>query len=172
MADMRLWTPVANAYEAYRRRLIADPGSVYEHVWRLIHIHESLIVTLGAAFAARLLPLLKEDRSTLPEANLLRSKVTGLSTSVDPDCELPNGDACLDGYIKPWIDLIKNFSSRDIVSATPFCIAVKDYATHKPEQPVAFLEAWKKIAEVPQVFSGDLARIDRYDAITEYYKTR
>lgn len=162
---MRLWTPVANAYEAYRRRLIADPSSVYEHLWRLIHIHESLVVTLGAAFAGRLLTLWKDDPATLPEANRLRRKVTGLSSPTDPDSDLSNGDACLDGYIKPWIDLLKDFSSRPIRNATPFCVAVAEYANHKPDQPVAFLEAWKKISEVPQVFSGNLARIDRYDAI-------
>jgi hypothetical protein len=165
MADMRLWTPVANAYEAYRRRLIADPSSVYEHLWRLIHIHESLVVTLGAAFAGRLLALWKDDPATLTEANRIRRKVTGLSSPTDPDSELSNGDACLDGYIKPWIDLLKDFSSREIPNATPFCNAVAEYTNHKPDQPVAFLEGWKKISEVPQVFSANLARIDRYDAI-------
>lgn len=162
---MRLWTPVANAYEAYRRRLIADPSSVYEHLWRLIHIHESLVVTLGAAFACRLLALWKDDPATLSEANRLRHKVTGLPSPTDPDSDLSNGDACLDGYIKPWIDLLKDFSSSEIPNATPFCIAVGEYTTHNPERPVAFLEAWKKISEVPQVYSGNLPRINRYDAI-------
>ena len=167
MADMRLWTPVANAYEAYRRRLIADPSSVYEHLWRLIHIHESLVVTLGAAFASRLLAIWKDDPNLLTEANRLRRKLTGLASPTDPnaDTDLSNGDACLDGYIKPWIDMVKDFSSRDIANATPFCTAIAEYANHRPEQPVAFFEPWKKISEVPQEFSGALARIDRYHAI-------
>ncbi|MBD6617971.1 hypothetical protein FNW02_19610 [Komarekiella sp. 'clone 1'] len=32
----QLWTPIANAYEAYRRRLIKSPTAIYEHTWRLI----------------------------------------------------------------------------------------------------------------------------------------
>ncbi|MCW6053219.1 hypothetical protein K4039_24910 [Lyngbya sp. CCAP 1446/10] len=48
----RLWTPVANAYDIYRRRLIANPEAFYEHTWRLIHIQESLIVTLGSSGAS------------------------------------------------------------------------------------------------------------------------
>lgn len=28
----QLWTPIANAFEAYRRRLVAEPKAVYEHV--------------------------------------------------------------------------------------------------------------------------------------------
>ncbi len=167
MADMRLWTPVANAYEAYRRRLIADPTSVYEHLWRLIHIHESLVVTLGAFYASRLLSIWKDEPTCLAESNRLRRKVTGLSSPTDPnsDADLSNGDACLDGYIKPWIDLLKDFSSCEIRDASGFCQAIAAYANERPEQPLAFIEAWKKIAEVPQLFSGNLSRIDRYEAI-------
>jgi hypothetical protein len=167
MADMRLWTPVANAYDAYRRRLIADPSSMYEHLWRLIHIHESLVVTLGAAFASRLLAIWKDDPNLLTEANRLRCKLTGLASPTDPnaDTDLSQGKACLDGYIKPWIDMVKDFSSREIVHATPFCTEIAEYANHRPEQPVAFFEPWKKISEVPQEFSGALSRIDRYHAI-------
>ncbi len=116
MADFRLWTPIANAFEAYRRRIMAEPGAVYEHTWRLIHIHESLVVALGAALATRLLSLWCKDTDSLAELNRLRRRVTGLSSEEDPDTDLAlsNGEACLDGFIKPWIDLLNNFDENSV----------------------------------------------------------
>ena len=166
MQNFRLWTPVANAFDAYRRRVVAEPDSIYEHTWRLIHIHESLVVTLGIALATRLLSLWKDQESLQDDANRLRRKVTGLSTPGDPSDEgLSSGDACLDGYIKPWIDLLKSYGSAVADGSSEYCAAIRSYISEKPEQPLAFIEAWKKIAEVPQVFLGSLSRADRYDAI-------
>ena len=51
---VRLWTPVANAWDVYRRRALADTNAVYEHIWRLIHLHEALVVSLGRLTASYL----------------------------------------------------------------------------------------------------------------------
>ncbi len=170
MTDYRLWTPVANALEAYRRRVMTEPGAVYEHTWRLIHIHESLVVTLGTALATRLLSLWRDDNTELAEANRLRRKVTGLSSAGDPDADsdLSNGDACLDGFIKPWIDLLKDFSAPAENTGCSFCKSLASYLTSKPGPPLAFIESWKRVAEVPQVFLGDLSRVDRFDAFNSF----
>jgi hypothetical protein len=29
-----LWTPIANAVDSYRRRLLIEPNAFYEHTWR------------------------------------------------------------------------------------------------------------------------------------------
>lgn len=50
-----LWTPIANALNAYRSRLLVAPKAEYEHTWRLIHIHEAIIVTLGSASVTQII---------------------------------------------------------------------------------------------------------------------
>jgi hypothetical protein len=161
----RLWTPIANALEAYRRRLLADPKAVYEHVWRLIHIQESLIVTLGAALASRLLGLWTQTGPASTEANRLRREVTGLAVPGVPEIYVPKGEACLDGYIKPWIDLLKDFAKDAAELECSFCKSAASYLMEKPAQPLAFLESWKRVADVSSVYIGDLSRVDRFDAI-------
>lgn len=54
MVAPRLWTPLANAFEAYRRRIVVEPRAEYEHIWRLIHIQEALVVTLASLLVTRL----------------------------------------------------------------------------------------------------------------------
>ena len=78
-SEFYLWTPIANALDAYRRRLIADENAFYEHIWRLIHIEEALIVTLGAAIATRLMENWLDDPDRQAELNELRSIVIGIA---------------------------------------------------------------------------------------------
>ncbi len=166
--QFRLWTPIANSFEAYRRRIVAEPKAVYEHVWRLIHIHESLIVTLGIGLATRLLTLWTRTDPASAEANRLRREVTGLAVPgvAELDVDLAQGEpSCLEGFIKPWIDLLKDFAKDAAEIDCPFCKSLALYLMEKPAVPLAFSEPWKRVAEIPQVFVGELSRIDRFDAI-------
>lgn len=170
MSEFRLLTPVANAYEAYRRRLAADKSSHYEHVWRLIHIHESIVVTIGILIATKLLHDWESDPQRELEANLLRKKITGLAIpdSGANDSELPNSSACLDGYINPWINLLKEYSSQIGLTNSKYFDATSQYLTHSPEKNLAFIGAWGKISEVPRIYSGEQSkpnRVTRFEAI-------
>ncbi len=165
MAQYRLWTPIANAFDAYRRRLISEPTAFYEHTWRLIHIQESLVVTLGSALVTRLLHFWEGEPSCIDDLNKLRKMVI--------DC-LSNGS------IGGWIDILGRFGrlNSNKQPQCPFVASVKEYleeipTTHsnhsaKKQQgvPLAFLTTWQSIAPVPSTYEDDeLSRLGRFYAI-------
>src|SRR5687768_469089 len=106
--EPRLWTTIANAVDAYRRRVIAQPDAHYEHVWRLIHVHEATIVTLGALAYSSALAAFNKD-GDLQARKRLRAYLTG----IDPEEDLRSRDgssdspACLSGSIDAWILFLK-----------------------------------------------------------------
>src|SRR5438067_2162901 len=161
----RLWTPIANAFEAYRRRTLAEPGAIYEHIWRLIHIQEALVVTLGSCLATRLIHLWSDSPSTRSQLNRLRVALTGIS-SPDEDSDLAgSGQSCLEGSIKAWIDLLQAFGRDPMDPTCPFCKAMAEYLSDTSQGQLAFLDAWKRIAPIPPSYNAELPRVQRFDAI-------
>ena len=164
--DYRLWTPVENALEAYKRRVLNDPGAIYEHIWRLIHIHEALIVTLGAVFAARLLDEWKSKPEKIQSLNELRLLISGTDQKRS---KFPSSDSCLSGSIRSWITLLQIFCKKDTLPECNFSLELASYLNEVPiKRPqIAFLDAWRKISPVPTYFSSErLPRIKRFDAIS------
>ncbi|MFB2772676.1 hypothetical protein ACE1AT_25870 [Pelatocladus sp. BLCC-F211] len=173
----RLWTPIANAFEAYRRRLITEPKAFYEHTWRLVHIHESLIVTLGTALATRLLSIWKEQNDASHELKSLQELVTGRKQDDNDSSNESANRGCLGGNIGTWIDLLNRFGRSEIQPPCPFITAVKTYLEEVPDntsnngisqsgEPLAFLPAWRRIAPVPNTFlDRNVSRIGRFNAI-------
>lgn len=162
--DIRIWTPVANALEAYRRRLIADPRAVYEHIWRLVHIEESLIVTLGSALAARLCSLWYESGDS--QFSRLRNAVTGTADDEDEEAESStHSRACLRGSIDAWNSLLNDFGKLEATPNCEFYKALSEYLFFETEEPILFLDPWQRIGPVPEVFRGKQTRIGRLKAI-------
>ena len=164
----RVWTPISNAFEAYRRRLITDPTAFYEHTWRLIHIQESLVVTLGTALATRLFHLWKEQACTdTEEWSSLQNIVTGKDNFNNYDSN-SNSRSCLSGSIVAWINLLQRFSRAEIQPQCPFVNSLKEYLFHIPkEKPNSvLLEVWQSIGVVPTTASDtNLTRIKQFEAI-------
>ncbi|MCC5644195.1 hypothetical protein LC607_14810 [Nostoc sp. CHAB 5824] len=165
MAKYRLWTPIANAFDAYRRRLISEPTAFYEHTWRLIHIQESLVVTLGSALVSRLLYLWKDEPNSIEDMKKLRKMVI--------DC-LENGS------IGNWNDILSRFGrlTAEKYPPCPFIAAVKEYleeiptinpnklASKQQGVPLAFLTTWQSIAPVTSNYEdNNLSRLGRFFAI-------
>jgi tetratricopeptide (TPR) repeat protein len=159
MGDFYLWTPVANALEVYRRRILSEPGAVYEHIWRLIHVHEALVVTLGAALASRLLPEWRNsaEPEEVSKLNELRSRITGIQSEGTAQSE-----PCLSGSIEAWLQLLERFGRPDVLDRCPFCKGLATYLCEGPQGPLSFLKTWKRIAPVPSGAERDgLSRITR-----------
>lgn len=114
-----MWTPIANAFDAYRRRLLVDPNAFYEHTWRLIHIHEALVVTLGTVLATRLFTIWNNQPNTIKDEDLIKIKIQKLITGLSPEDTSKNlSGGCLSGSILEWINLLnttKNLSLELIV---------------------------------------------------------
>jgi hypothetical protein len=165
----RLWTPVANAYDIYRRRLIANPEAFYEHTWRLIHIQESLIVTLGSSLSTRLLHLWQSEPDAIIELNKLRERITGIKLSGINASESSsrNGGGCLSGgSMVKWIELLNSFKKPNFPTQCPFVASVADYLEQTLDVPLAFLTTWERIAPVPATYKEpNLPLIGRFFAI-------
>ncbi len=166
-SNVRVWTPIGNALDAYRRRLLADDSAVYEHIWRLIHIHEATVVLLGAALASRLMQLWEKDDSCTSRLNDLRGLATGLRESVLDESEPSDsaGSGCMGGSIGAWIDLLNRFGTTEAPDTCSFCKTLKEYLTLPGPEPVAFLQAWQRIGNVPSAYGQKLTRVQRFNAI-------
>ena len=165
MAQHRLWTPIANAFEAYRRRLIADPKAVYEHIWRLLHIEESLVVTLGQALACRLMSFWESNDEQLEELNHLRRMVTGLGVSTEDTLQ----QNCLTGSIDAWINVLARFGKSPIAGECGFCAATENYLFEEIDEGIAFADVWSRIAPVPETHLREsLSRLDRIRSINNF----
>ena len=160
-SSLKLWTPIANAFEAFRRRLIAEPFATYEHIWRLLHIEESLVVTAGAAIACRLNELWEGNDEKQTELNHLRKMITGLPTGDEGDSVVDQN--CLTGSIDAWINVLQRYAKPDVEPECAFCEAAGVYFTEGLDVEIAFIESWNRIAPVPEVHrkkeSSRLARI-------------
>ncbi|MBX3362460.1 MAG: hypothetical protein KF912_03765 [Phycisphaeraceae bacterium] len=163
----RLWTPIANARDAFRRRWLAEPSAIYEHIWRLVHIHESVTVMLGSALATSLLTSLNDDEQDLADKNDLRTMLTGVKAGTGGELISPSSEsACLSGSIGTWLDLLNRFGLRDPGAVAPFRTALRDYLKESAGQPLAFLEEWRRIGPVPETYQDpQLNRIGRFQAI-------
>ncbi len=169
MPTHRLWTPIANALEAYRRRVVVEPEAEYEHIWRLIHIQEALAVSLASLMATRLAYVADDDasRGTL---RVLKETLTGLrpnpaGASDDDDVEpSPWG-----GSIGAWIEMLRRFGRSSVPLSDPFLSALSGYLVSSPDRPLAFADAWSRIAPVAATFRDPaLDRVGRLGAINSF----
>lgn len=163
----RVWTPIGNAWDAYRRRHLAEHSAFYEHLWRLIHIHESVTVMLGSALATRLLTSSPEEGISEETKNDLRSMLTGIKATAEGELVSPNTEsACLGGSVGTWLDLLNRFGLRDDCQKSPFRTALREYLGASPDRPLRFIEDWRRIGPVPATYQeSGLNRIGRFQAI-------
>ncbi len=162
----RLWVPIANARDAFRRRWLAEHGAFYEHIWRLVHIHESVAVMLGSALATNLLHNL-DDEKDFTEKNDLRAMLTGIRAGSGGEILSGGSDnACLGGSIGTWLDLLNRFGRRDVSPASQFRTHLRAYLDESSGQQLAFLEEWRRVGPVPEAYqNNELTRIGRVQAI-------
>ena len=162
-----MWTPIGNAVDAYRRRVLADDGAVYEHIWRLIHIHEATVVLLGTALASRLMHLWENDASQTTRLNDLRNLVTGIRESALDESEAGDSESsgCMGGSIGAWIDLLNRFGASEAPENCAFCKSLKEYLSAQAAEPLNFLPAWQRIIKVPAIYCQRLTRVQKFYAI-------
>lgn len=172
---MRLWTPIANSFEAYRRRLIVEESVYYEHIWRLFHINESLIVTLASAVATRVLDIWSTEPNRFENPNSSILNIQNILTGLDKD-DYTKGpkNGCFSGSMNEWINLLYAIKrlKNDIKESDPdpFINEIYQYLTEDIDKPLSFLEDWEKIISLPSnsIWRGNkLSRLERIRAINE-----
>ena len=149
-----------------------EPNAFYEHTWRLIHIHEALVVTLGTALATRLFTLWDEQPNTLIDEDLIKIKTQKIITGLNPEDTSKNpSSGCLSGSISEWIKLLNNAKSFNFSTPCPFIENLKNYIEKVPESSnnnsLAFLNDWERIAPVLSYREQELTNIKRFQAINE-----
>lgn len=169
-----LWTPIANAVDSYRRRLLIEPNAFYEHTWRLIHIHEALVVTLGTALATRLFTLWDKQPNTIINEDVIKRQTQKIITGLNPNQEDPSknpSSGCLSGSISEWINLLNSAKNLNLSAPCPFIDNLKNYIEKFPESSnnnsLAFLNDWERIAPVLSYREQQLTSIKRFQAINE-----
>jgi tetratricopeptide (TPR) repeat protein len=149
--------------KAYERRTSISPEAVYEHLWRLINIHEALVVCLASLMATRSLHLMRDDTQR-DVANALRNAVTGRH-------------GAWQGSIDNWISLLGRFGMFSAIDDPflsqieddPFLASLSNYLSSTPDAPLAFVDAWSRIANVPRPFrEPGLNRANRFFAINSF----
>lgn len=163
----RPWTTVANAVDAYRRRLLAAPEAHYEHLWRLIHVHEALVVTLGSLTATRVLSLPEPIRDAGSAQQVRRRLTQGAETGDDAADQQSRGVPCLTGSLSAWIDFLKTEgTAADPRGDSSFLAALREFLTRSLNRPLFIREGWRLIATVPEQYEqADLPIADRFAAI-------
>jgi hypothetical protein len=166
----RILTPIGNSVDAYRSRWLAEKSAHYEHLWRLIHIQEAVVVSLGACVATRLLALWSADAEMLPQLNKLRSLLTGYSDDDENFNEKRTAaESCFSGSINAWVNLL-SWVARSVSpnSNCEYVKAVGSYLTMPPPQnrELAFLPSFRGISpNVSAYEAAELPRIRRFEAI-------
>lgn len=163
---MRLITPIANAVLVYQRRYLRDRNAHYEHLWRLVHLQEALIVSLGALTATRLLAIHHED----PEKRVIRNKTRALVTGYSDEDEdfnqrRPLSESCFTGSIGAWVSFLSWFSAGNYSGECHLLQNVREYLNHGDTAELAFLEIYRTISPNAEHLGGAQSRIRRFQAI-------
>ncbi|MGB5105735.1 MAG: hypothetical protein WBP29_01850 [Candidatus Zixiibacteriota bacterium] len=159
------WTPIWNAVDAFNRRLASDRDAVYEHLWRLLHINEALVVTMGSLLAGIIneFELEGDDRELMKKLNVYRAVITGVQ---NPDRDEPPVSSCLStGSIQTWTELLGRFTKDNLFDCHPFASALKEYLLKPVAVEVPYLVTWKEIGPVPELLSKPENRLASFAAM-------
>jgi hypothetical protein len=149
VSKLYLWTPIADSLKAYRSRLLYSPSSHYEHVWRLIHINESIVLFLGLAITSRILSLKQEESKKLLQVLLTNH--------------------CLNkGSIGAWIDFLSSFKNHANIESCAFLSKAYEYLNKKLDHDLYFLNGLERIESNQGVKRNDkFTRIARLRIIND-----
>lgn len=102
-----LWPQIHAATDVFLRRKWAKAGP-YELTWRLIHLWESVVITLAQACTARIIT--SGDRKD--DLRAIREKCYGKRWN-DNDSAIEKSIGALDGSIDKWIEILNYIASLE-----------------------------------------------------------
>ena len=154
--QQRLWPQIHAAADVFLKRKAAK-AEPYELTWRLIHLWESVVVTLAEVVTARLKTL--DDR--VDDVLAIREKCFGRTWN-EGDSAVEKGIGALDGSIDRWIEILDYVANVD-PGDSPFLRSLVAFLTSCPPDPVVpdsaqgsslidvtpVIEAWRRACDVP-----------------------
>lgn len=145
----RLWPTIADAVDTYVRRG-ASQAHGYERVWRLIHIWESVEITLAAVGITRL-----AKAASVPDAGVraaeefrrCRELCYGKSWDAE-ERSFKTQQGAFDGSIDRWIDILWHLARLEAPSGN-FLPSLKAFLNAETITIAPFLEVWRNACDVP-----------------------
>lgn len=136
-----LWPPVADAVDTYVRRRVDAHG--YERLWRLIHIWESVEITLAAVGMSRL----ASEESRTGDLRKCRELCYGQSWDSDEGV-FKSQQGAFDGSIDRWIDILWSLARLESPPGN-FLPKLKAFLEVEAIGLGSFLEVWRNACDVP-----------------------
>ena len=147
----RLWPPIADALDTFLKRR-ASGADAYERTWRLIHVWESIVLSLSAAATARAASLPEEASLFLRCRELQHGRRWSDSTR-----SFEHSQGALDGSMNRRIDILWEIGSR-AASASPFLSSLRAFLLERAIDLRDLTREWSSVCEVP----ADARRADRF----------
>ncbi|MBE7508233.1 MAG: hypothetical protein HS101_18380 [Planctomycetia bacterium] len=149
-----LWPTIADAVDTYIRRR-ASGAQGYERVWRLIHIWESVEITLAAVGITRLAcEANKPGVDGRLIAELRRCRELCYGQSWDPEeRDFKGQQGAFDGSIDRWIDILWRLARLESPPGE-YLPKLKLFLNAEQISLGPFLEAWRNACDVPVKIEG------------------
>ena len=140
-----LWPTVADAVDTYDRCRVGAHG--YERLWRLIHIWESVEITLAAVGMTRL--AFEDSKTDKFRKDLRKCRELCYGQSWDSDeGAFKNQQGAFDGSIDRWIDILWSLARLESPPGN-FLPKLKAFLEVEAIDLGFFLEAWRNACDVP-----------------------
>lgn len=140
-----LWPTVADAVDTYLRCRVGAHG--YERLWRLIHIWESVEITLAAVGTARLVSEVSKTDDFREDLRKCRELCYGQSWDSDEGA-FKSQQGAFDGSIDRWIDILWRLARLESPPGN-FLPKLRAFLEVEAIGLGSFLEAWRNACDVP-----------------------
>lgn len=137
-----LWPPVADAVDTFLRRRDRKAGS-FERIWRLIHVWESVNITLASVAVAHM--RLADPQST--GYRRAREALFGRAWN-DIDRTFKTSQGALDGSIDRWIDILLLVTKLDQVDDA-FLLTLREFLECEAIDLRPLVQVWATACDVP-----------------------
>jgi hypothetical protein len=143
-----LWPTIAEAVETFLRRRGCD-ADCYERIWRLIHIWESVEITLAGAVLARY------AAGSCPIERLRKCREYFYGTSWDQVTgTMRRSQGASEGSIDQWINIIEE-ASKDENSPSPYITSLRAFLQTESIELGPLIQAWSRTCDAPPEAGSD-----------------
>lgn len=137
-----LWPPIADALDTFLRRRQNEAGP-YERTWRLIHVWESVEVTLSVAALSRLCV----DKAPADFLRRVREHFYGTYWD-ETTRSFRSSQGAADGSIDQWINILDELSKIENLGGV-FLPALRSFLEEEAIDLSALVTAWGRACDVP-----------------------
>ena len=130
-----LWPPIADAVDTFLRRRDQEAGA-FERIWRLIHVWESVNITLASV------ALVHMRRAEAHSVGYRRAREALFGKAWnDIDRTFKTSQGAFDGSIERWIDILSLVTKLEQVEDA-YLMALRDYLESDALELRPLVQVW------------------------------